>query len=190
MDKNRGCSDSPTGLLTGLAFLFLTFGGSPAHAQGEPALEYRVKAAYLYNFIKFVDWPKLSETSGAALPIRVCLMGEDNFQGALDHMVRQKAKNRSIELTRVSAGDDLVSCHLLYISGDALPVTDGLVQQSLRNQILLVSDSQDFARRGGTIGIVVKPDRVDVEINHEMAKRAGLKLSANLLEIASTVYGR
>lgn len=177
------------GLLLGL---ILTTAGGPAAATS--ALEYRVKAAYLYNFLLFVSWPEAkavaadSDTGTSLDPIRVCLFGADPFGAALDPIARRKVHERPILLQRLADGQDPSACHLLFVSPSERERWPGLVATLRRHHILSVSDMAGFASRGGIIGLVLKDGKVRLEINRAAAQAAGLRLSAKLLEIASTVY--
>lgn len=157
-------------------------------AENDSALEYHVKAGYLYNFLKFVYWPDTNDPEAA---YQVCLRGADPFRGALDEIEFRKAGNRAIELHRIESHDAALVCDLIFLGVDAADeLKDDFISSAQKNNILLVGDIPDFVLRGGIIGFVVEDNRVRVEINTANARRAGLRLSSNLLEVASAIYDR
>ena len=124
--------------------------GMPAKAYGEksPALEYQVKAAYLYNFTRFVTWPPSgSDLSG--VPIKLCTVGDDPFGDSLDQLSDKTANGRPLEISRLIQIDEIQSCQLLFIGHDAplhqiLPVTE-------QSNILTVGEDERFSELGGII---------------------------------------
>ena len=146
-----------------------------------------VKAAYIYNFAKFVAWTSEEGEPVDEKPITICVLGKDAVGTELDNIRSFKAKTRPIAVLHIAAGDAIPPCHILYICrseqdrlGQILP----LVQP---NGVLTVSDLPGFTGQGGMIGFVAERGRVLVEINAERAQAAGIRISSKLLEIARLV---
>lgn len=156
----------------------------PASAQSD--LEFKVKAAFLYNFAKFVTWP-VEKFASPQSPIEICVLEPDPFGPILDETVRGKAVDgRPLVVRRGSSIDNLRSCHLLY--GDH-PVPDRL--QALFSQLaassVMTVHSSDRGLPGGVARFFLDDRRVRFEINAASAERAGLQLSAKLQSVAVIV---
>ncbi len=153
---------------------------SGGHAQG--ISEYEVKAAFLYNFAKFVEWP--DPASGS---IRLCIVGDDPFGNILEETVRGKTiSEQPIEIKRLNRGDNPRSCQIAFISVSERPpraVLDLLQGAST----LTVGESPNFAKDGGMINFVLEDKRVHFEINLAAAQRGRLKISSKLLNLARIV---
>lgn len=158
-----------------------------ASQQSERALEYQVKAAYLLNFARFVEWPpRAFQTAGSAL--NICVLGEDPFGPALDSIVEGETVNdRRIEAKRLARGDSMRGCHVLFISGTERESAERIVA-SLRNApVLTVSEMPGFARLGGMINFVLEERKVRFEANPAAAEKGGLRISSKLLKVARSV---
>ena len=151
------------------------------------ALEYRVKAGFLYTFAKYVEWPPESFASPTNA-IVIGIWGEDPFGKTLDATVDGKAiDGRTIRIQRFQQVDEIGACHILFISAsekDRLAV----IQTRLRGRnILTASDVDGFLQHGGQIQFVTEDNRVKFDINLEATRQAGLKLDANLFRVARRV---
>jgi hypothetical protein len=158
----------------------------PALAQSPSPREYDVKAVFLFNFARFVEWPT-SSVSQAAGDIVIGILGEDPFGEALDRAVRNETiREQSIVIRRAKRIEDLPPCHLLYLN---IPDRTRLrsVLLSLRKRgILTVGEGEDFTRLGGIIGFRTRQNRVRFLINIEAAEAEGLRISSKLLQVADT----
>ena len=151
--------------------------------------EYLIKAAYLYNFAMFVDWPPEAFPASGA-PIVIGVVGADPFGWALDRMVHDKRiNNRPIVVERFKLGDDVRRCHILFVSPAESAHIGDLVQRVGTQAVLIVGDESDTVSRGGTIAFTVKNDKVGFEINLSAARRARLTISSKLLNLAQAVRG-
>ena len=166
--------------------LTLALSAGSARAQAKPT-EFDVKAAYLYNFAKFVQWPGDGGRRDAR-DFHVCVVGEDPFGPVLDRVVAGGSINgRTVVARRVADAQGARACHILFLGGmDERRVMDTL--DTLRTaDVLTVSDLPEFTRRGGMIQFVVQGARVRFEVNLDRARDAGLMLSSELLRVALTV---
>jgi hypothetical protein len=167
-----------------LLFLMLISIPGLAQAQANDAQpsEYEVKAAFLLNFTKFVEWP--AEAFAAAdAPLEICIEGEDPFGQALDEMVQgETAGGRRIDIRRLNRPPQARECQVLFLSAhDNNPAALGMAG------VLTVGESDDFLRQGGIIRFVLENRRVRFDINLQAANKAGLKLSSKLLSVARSV---
>ena len=171
--------------------LLLVCGGGPARGEllsppGDRQAEYAVKAAFLFNFIKFVDWPD-GRFPPEGEPIQVCILGRDPFGDILDSIEERTAQNRPLRLTRDPTSEDLDRCHVLFISSSEEFRLAQILKDLEARGILTVGDMADFARRGGVIGFALRNNRVGLDVNLDAAERAQLKISAKVLELAQVV---
>jgi hypothetical protein len=173
-------------LLAGLYFCFVNCGASIA-AENSSSTEYQVKAAYLYNFTKFIDWPATNFTSADA-PLVIGIIGEDPFGKTLDDLVKgENVRGHPLVVKRLEAGDDWRGCQVLFISQTEKNQMPALLQQLKSNPVLTVGDSSGFAEQGGMINFVIVQEKVKLEINPEAATEAGLQISSKLLKLARIV---
>lgn len=151
------------------------------------ATEYRLKAVYLYNFLKFVSWPP--ETEKRSNTIEVCVLGESPFAGELDFMRGKKIQGRSIHVTLHDSLIHSPACDLVFISRSEQAVIAATIRGLRSQSILTVSDIDRFAAEGGIIGFSTQGDRIALEINVNAARAAKLEISSKLLEVASIEAG-
>jgi hypothetical protein len=155
-------------------------------AQQPRATESEIKAAYLLNFAKFVQWP--ADGSPAADPLKFCVLGRDPFGPVLDSLVAgQQIGGKNIVIRRLSRAADAVGCHLLFIDASENPQLTADLSALGNMPVLTVSEIPDFVSHGGIIQFVLKDNRVRFEINLGNAERVGLSLSARLLNVALSV---
>ncbi len=146
--------------------------------------EYQVKAAFVYNFAKFVEWPP----AGAREPFAFCLFGKDPFRGTLDDLVRGKLLNgRPTLVVRVTGAAQARTCPVLFI-GQMPPAAVAEVLRGLAGAaVLTVSENPGFLDAGGTIQLLVDGNKVRFEVNAEPARRSGLQISSRLMRLARSV---
>ncbi len=152
----------------------------------------KVKAAYLYNFAKFVEWPDNVFENDKA-PFVIGVLGDDPFGRILDDTVKaKKIATRGIRVRRFHWSGErdrttLRSCHVLYISASERLRLDDILAALKEYPVLVVSDLHEFAHDGGMIGFVLKKGRIVFEINNQALERARLKASSKLLKLARIV---
>jgi len=178
---NRGAACRPVEVLALLAVLLSTA------ARAQSATEYQVKAAFLFNFAKFVEWPADAFSSPDA-PLQICLLGPDPFGPDFEQLIVDKVVNaHRIEVIHPSGIAQARSCHLLFIAlSDRQALKDVLLGMKGAS-VLTVGDQPGFAKMGGMINFVLEDNRVRFEINLKAAEQAHLKLSARLLTVAKLV---
>ncbi len=157
---------------------------SPA---AEAGLEYRVKAAFLYNFAKFVTWPAAAFPDGSA-PVVFCIVGEDPFGDLLESTTKdRKVEGRNIEIRRVTADALLAGCHLVFLSGSDVGRTARVLQQAKSAGALAIGESDDFLGGGGMIRLLVEDGKVRFDVSTRATETVGLKVSSQLLKLARDV---
>jgi hypothetical protein len=157
--------------------------GFPGRTRGQEAgpSEYQMKAAFLYNFAKFVDWPPASLPVDAPLVIGV--LGADPFEGALDSTIRNKAiEGHPLSVRRIKSLADAKTCHILFISSSEKKRWTEISQALAGSSVLTVSENWDhFTEAGGMIYFFMDDRRVCFDINVEAARQASLKISSKLI---------
>lgn len=160
--------------------------GPYAYAQ-RAASEYEVKAAYLYNFGKFVVWPDKSVTKQDE-HFEICVLGDDPFGMALDTAVTgETIGGKDVAIKRISKPQDIGHCRVLFISTSEAARLPEILATIDKASVLTVSDMPQFSQRGGMIEFVLDGNRVRFAVNVTNAEDAGLNLSAALLKVAVRV---
>jgi len=155
-------------------------------AQAQTLNEYEAKAAFLFNFLKFVDWPAQAFADDNA-PLVIGIVGDDKSSERIEQLVSGKSANgRQVVVKRFPSFKQLTYCHLVFVRAserERLPQN----LSAVRSGSLIVGESESFARWGGAINFSIKDGKISLEINQKSAERAGLKISAKLLSIARIV---
>jgi hypothetical protein len=157
----------------------------PIALRGQTATTDEVKAAFLFNFAKFVEWPAARGTGSLSIGV----LGNDNLGESLREIVRGKTVNgRPLASRRVTADDDLASLHLLFVgTSEKMRVAD-VLKRVEGGSVLTVSDVDKFCHQGGVIALTQEGNHVRFDINLDAADRSKLKVSSKLLTLARTVH--
>lgn len=184
----RACIRGQAGLAQALrAGLLLAVLGTPAAVFGGPTLgEYQAKAAFLYNFTKFVEWPPQVFATPAA-PLQICVLGDDPFGASLDALAERSTQGRALVIRRVATPGQGAACQILFIAASEEARLPQLLAALAARPVLTVADVPGFAEAGGMINLSVDESRVRMEINVEAAQRAGLRISSQVLRLARIV---
>ena len=171
-------------LATGLALAVALLGAVRVRADASVP-EYELKAAFLYNFAKFVEWPEESLAGDTALA--VCVLGDDPFGGTLERTLAGKTvRDHALVLRRFAKPADVRGCHVLFVNVDPRELTTTLRALEGRGA-LTVGDADGFAERGGMIGFVTDEQRLRFEVNLDAIERAKLRVSSQMLKLATRV---
>lgn len=160
--------------------------GQNTQPDAVPSREYLVKAAFLYNFAKFTEWPKGAFPDPLA-PLRLCVLGEDPFHAALDVIEGKNVKNRTLVIRRLGQIKDVEKCHLVFISASEKEHLEECLEPLRDRSVLTISDMPDFAQAGGIIELETMKNKIRFQINMGVAERARLKFSSKLLSLAEIV---
>jgi hypothetical protein len=159
---------------------------APAAGQVPSVDEYQIKAAFLLNFARFVEWPA-KKFSPADKTLDVCILGVDPFGLALQGMIKGRAiDGRPLRLYHLKLGADTSECEIVFISAqEAKRKTRDLPKTAWG--ILTVGESQNFPQNGDVVNFFTREDRIAFEINVDAADHAGLRISSKLLNLATIV---
>ena len=145
--------------------------------------EYEVKAAFLFNFMQFVEWPAGASTNGEA-PFWIGVLGEDPFGKKLEDAIEgETLHGRPLALKRARRIEDLKGCHLLFVCRSEKAQLGEILGALRGTSTLTVSDIEQFCRNGGMIGLINERGRIRFEINREAAEQCQLKISSKLLRL-------
>jgi hypothetical protein len=165
-----------------LLLVLTSIGGSAADVQ--PPLEYEVKAAFLLNFTRFIEWPPAA-FAAADGPFSICVLGDDPFGRALDRTVEGESVNgRKIEIQRI-VRQTPASCQIVFAGGSEKDLPKVLA--GMGPGVLTVGEGARFLREGGMIAFMLENRRVRFDINQSAAAKAGLRISSKLLSVARSV---
>lgn len=165
----------------------LAVAATPARAQLAPAREYEIKAGFLFNFAKFVDWPAEAFDTGSA-PMRLVVIGRDPFDGALERLVAGKlVHGHPVAVAYVAGASQVTGAHIAFIAGAKDVNLATLLPALTRTATLTVSDIDRFAEQGGVIGLVAEGSSIRFVINRGAAARARLQVSSRLLSLATVI---
>ena len=149
--------------------------------------EYQVKAAFLYTFAKFVEWPPLAFSSPSA-EMAICVLGVDPFGNYLDDAVRNKtAGERPLAVYRLSGPPAGNECQILFIAASERHRMPALLASLGSRGILAVGDTAEFTAQGGVIGLRLDGERIRLSVNLAAAEKARLRISSRLLSLANIV---
>jgi len=148
----------------------------------EDAGEYPLKAAFLLNFARFVEWSGLPAADEASLAL--CILGRDPFGAALDLVEGKPVRSRRLVVKRIKAVADAPGCQVLFVSASERARLPEILAALGSAPVLTVSDQEDFVHAGGMIGFLTLDDRIRFDVNLAAAQRASLQLSSQLLKLA------
>ncbi len=166
--------------VAGLLALALCSHGVPAYAQSNP--EYRLKAAFVYNFALFTEWP-----AEAGRSLNLCIYGDDPFGEAIDALQDKPVGARVLAVHRTAHGGSLAGCQIVFIASSAISALPDVLERLHGGAALTVADSPGAARQGVAINMAVAQNKVSFEANLSAARGAGLNLSSKLLRLATQV---
>lgn len=166
--------------------LGMVVGMPRAVAQLPPERESLVKAAFLYNFAKFVEWPPEAFADTHA-PMILCIIGVDPFGAGLESIEGKTVKGRRLVIQRAAEDKRLGQCHILFVSPSEKKRLPILLSMLDRSPVLTVSDMSQFSHLGGIITLIKAQDTIRFEINVDVAQRVNLKISSELLRLARIV---
>ena len=151
-------------------------------AQAQELPEYRLKAAFVFNFIAFTDWP-----AEVAPTLNLCIVGADPFGADIDGLNGKAAQSRTIAVQRKAANESLRSCQVVFIAASAMDHLPRLLEALRGQPVLTVADSAGAMRRGVALNMTVAQGKVSFEANLQAARAHSLALSSKLLRLATEV---
>jgi hypothetical protein len=174
-------TNSPFLLFLWTVWLFLL---PLASGQDSQLSEYKVKAAFLFNFTKFVEWPPESFARPDA-PLVIGVFGENPFGADLEAMIHNKTvNNRSLETRQFRSPAECTNCHVLFVGAAEKGRLKEILEKLRNSSVLTVSETDGFTEAGGMINFVRDGTKFRFQINNDAAKKANLKISSKMLGLA------
>jgi hypothetical protein len=172
-----------------IAFAAVLLSGAITRTSAQHATTGEVKAAFLYNFARFTEWPADAIASeSAALVIGVA--GDEALRRTIDNLVRGKfAGIRSLKTRLVKNANDTAGVQILYIGGTAASQAEDFVQALNHGPVLTIGDVDQFAEKGGMINFMISDNRVRFEIRVDATEQSGLKVSSRVMTLARNLHG-
>jgi hypothetical protein len=162
--------------------------GAPRAAAVDPSTEQQVKAAFLYRFAGYVEWPE-SVFAQPDSPLVIGVLGDDLLAVAVEEAVAGRTVNgRRVTARRVKPGDGVAGIHILFVSRSERARLAQIVHSASPQSVLTVTESDGALAQGSVINFVMAERRVRFEISLQSAERSKLKLSSRLLAVAAQVH--
>lgn len=168
-----------------LLMALLCVAAVPAHA-GDASKEYRIKAAFIYNFFKFVEWPAAAANRPAW---NLCVAGADPFGEALDAVDGRMAQGKPVQVLREVKGEALKACHMVFTTEKEATRLQAMLHSVSGSAVLTVGEGAAFTENGGMVGLMLLNEKLVFEVNLEPAQNTGVRFGAQLLRLARSVKG-
>lgn len=152
-------------------------------AMGDGLPEYRLKAAFIFNFIAYTQWP-----NDLGSEVNLCMIGEHGFGEEIEALKQRKVNQLGIELAFKKYSDNLQDCEVIYVANDAMRNLPQILKAVEHKHILTIADTENAISRGIMLNMLLEENRVVFEANQKVARDAGLTLNARLLRLAAKVY--
>jgi hypothetical protein len=145
-----------------------------------------IKAAYLFNFAQFVEWPVDAVPAGA--PLAVCIVNDAAVATALEQTIKGRTVDgHPLAVIRLAPGATMPTCHVIYLTGPDKKYSGNLIGALNGRLVLTVSDAPRFARTGGMVELFLEGGRMKIAVNVDALQRGGVKLSSRVLQLAIIV---
>jgi YfiR/HmsC-like len=174
-------------LLVTTSLMLLIGSAATVPAQDSSSSEYLIKAGFIYNFAKLVDWPT-SAFPQPDSPIVIGILGADPFGSILDKVFAgKKVNDHGFVIKRIKSASDAKDCHILFVSSSETARISDAIRLTKSMPILTISEIPGFANRGGIINLTLQDSKVRFEVNVDAARAADLNISSRLLALAKIV---
>lgn len=177
------------------SFCFALVAAPRVHADSEKSKEYQIKAAFLYNFIKFVDWPK--EKPSDEKTITIGIIGKSPFGKAFEPLKNKQVKDKKVIIKQFQSLEEskltskqietIRKCHVLFVCSSEKQQLRKIINSVKDRSVLTIGDTNGFLESGGIINFVIEDQKVYFEINNKTAKKAKLNIRSKLLRLAKKV---
>lgn len=170
-------------------FLLLAAGLLPAAAVAQQATEAGIKAAFLYKFAGYIEWPANAFTAPDA-PFVIGVVGSDEVAGELERLVPGRSiTNRPVVVRRLREGEPPKGVHIVFV-GRAVANVGAIARAAQQSGALVVTETERGLEAGSSINFVLVDDRVGFEVSLDAAERSGHRISSRMLAVARRVVGR
>ena len=157
-----------------------------AYAESGVSREYKMKAAFIYKFTKFIEWTPESFSDNQD-PLILTIIGNDPFSKAIDALHGKKVRGRILLVKRITSIEDIDKSHILFVAQSEKERLTEILQTTRELCVLTIGDMKGFANKGGIINFFMVENQVRFEINMAAAQEAGLEIRPSLLNLAKVV---
>lgn len=161
-------------------------GTGAGHGTDKPTHADRLKAAFLYNFVKFTNWPD-EAFANSDTPLKLCTFGAEGLHSALHRIQGKKVKSRILTTRHPASAGELDECHLIFFGAAEWPELEKIIKDMKHRPVLTVSEAPGFTRLGGIINLKTVNGKLQIGINVTGAEQAGLRFSSKLLRLSNVV---
>jgi hypothetical protein len=167
--------------MLGVTLLWLLLAGGDSPAQDAQPTEYQIKAAFLFRFAKFVEWPAKAFSSPDA-PLVIGVLGDNPFHDDLPQVIQKKTVDaHPVAIQEFRSAAEVTNCHILFISSSEKGRTPQILATLKGSSILTVAEMDKFIEAGGMINFFMEGTKIHFQINNDSAVKAGLKISSRML---------
>ena len=168
-----------------ILLLIMSAASIPVQGEERKLGEYEVKAVFLYNLAKFIEWPEKSLDNSSTLTVYI--LGDDPFGANLDAIKGKLIKGKTVVVKQIASPTALKNAGVLFISSSEQEQLQDILKGVSGKPILTVGDTESFASRGVMVNFYIENNKIRFEINREAARLAGLKISSNLLKMGKII---
>jgi len=165
----------------------LTAGRANA-SDGRVAGEYEVKAAFVFNFLRFVERPE-SDSESVEQPFVIAILGDNPFGNAIQRLSTRTVQGRAVEVRHCRSAEEARQCAVLFVCASETHRLDTILRHLEDRPVLVIGDTTGFAEAGGIVELYIEGTQVRFRVNLDAAEQAGLKISSKLLRLAKIVRG-
>jgi hypothetical protein len=169
-----------------LMMLLLVLPAWQGSVHAQTVSEYQIKAAFLYNFAKFIDWPP-DAPQGVSNDFKIGILGNDPFGSEINVIEDKLIRGKPLKILRAATLKELCGCEVIFISASVKPQLGQILRSLQTKPVLTVGDTSGFAQQGVMINLITVGNKIRFQINLEATDRAGLKVSSHLLRLADIV---
>ncbi len=171
-------------LIIGCTGYFFVNSGFAADSGSSVSREYKIKAALIYNFLKFTEWPE--GVGGGSSTVNICILGDDPFGDALAPIEARKIDNKQVKIRKIWDLNKVGKCNALFVGYSERNFLPKVVDIANKYSVLTIGEVRGFTEIGGTIGFVEQSGKIRFTVNMQSLKKANVKISSKLLELAIT----
>jgi len=159
-----------------------------SYCQNQTYAEYDLKAAFIYNFTKFIEWPNENKNNKPAMIVGI--IGKDPFGPSISSIGGKNVRGKKLIIKDIEYLDNIRECDVLFIAASEKHRLKNILKYLVAKPILTIADTETFGERGVIINLYIENDKVKFEINAEAARKAGLKINPNLMMLGKLVKSR
>lgn len=168
-------------------FLLVVYGALFFSAQTSTTREYQIKAAFVFNFTQFVEWPAQSFSTPQS-PAVIGIIGKDPFGNYLEETIAGETINKHpLVIQHFNTVEEVTNCHILFVNINDKAKLQSIIEKLKGKSILTISDNNSFTKLGGMIRLYTRDDKINIQVNLEETKAGNLTISSKLLKLAEIV---